>query len=124
MMKNRVKRQGGVCVRLLPGIVLICFAALLLGGCGKVRSPKLLARQAKSTYGPCTVVSTTQTDKMTKVVLRDKLQDFEYSIWSQMSEIWVDGTLITTRKTAADLRGIPTIRRKLCEKGITEVVPF
>ena len=49
MMKNRVKRQGGVCVRLLPGIVLICFAALLLGGCGKARSPKLLARQAKST---------------------------------------------------------------------------
>ena len=92
MMKNRVKRQGGVCVLLLPGIVLICFAALLLGGCGKVRSPKLLARQAKSTYGSCTVVSTTQTDKMTKVVLRDKLQDFEYSIWSQMSEIWVDGT--------------------------------
>lgn len=91
-MKKRENRQSGVRARLLPGIILICFAALLLGGCGKVRSPKSLARQAKSTYGPCTVVSTTKTDKMTKVVLRDKLQDFEYSIWSEMSEIWIDGT--------------------------------
>lgn len=79
-------------LRMFAILSFVCCALFLFSGCGKVRSPKSLVRQAKSSYGPCTVVTTTQTDELTKVVLRDKLQDFEYSIWSQMNEIWIDGT--------------------------------
>ena len=70
-------------------IIALC---LLLTGCGHVRSAKSLITQAKLTHGKCEVVSKSETDAATTVVLRDKLQGFEYKITSSMNDINIDGT--------------------------------
>ncbi|MGN0689280.1 MAG: hypothetical protein ACI4KH_02540, partial [Oscillospiraceae bacterium] len=57
---------------------LVVTTALVLSGCGKVRSVKSLYSEAKRNHGDCTIVSKSETDEKTLVVLHDKLQDFDY----------------------------------------------
>ena len=76
----------------LQKLLVIATTFLLLTGCGHVRSAKSLIKEAKLTHGKCEVVSKTETDEMTKVVLKDKLQGFEYEIVSSMSDISIDGS--------------------------------
>lgn len=74
----------------LYGLIIITLC-LFLTGCGHVRSAKSLIKQAKLTHGKCEVVSKSETDEATTVVLRDKLQGFEYKITSSMNDINIDG---------------------------------
>ena len=73
---------------LLCGLVMV----LVLCGCGKVKSAKALYKQAKYTHGACTMVSKSETDDRTQVMLHDTLQDFDYTMVSSMSQITIDGT--------------------------------
>lgn len=65
---------------------------LSLTACGKVRDPNSLYQEAKKTYGDCTVVSESRTDKQSVVVLHDELQDFDYEMSSTMEKIMIDGS--------------------------------
>ena len=73
-------------------VLLGVMAMVLLAGCGKVRSANSLYKQAKNTHGKCTVVSKSESSDVTKVVLHDTLQDFDYTISSSMGSIVIDGT--------------------------------
>ena len=57
--------------------VLACFLLMLISGCSP-KNAKSLVKMAKRQHGDCTVVSKTETDDGAKVVLHDKLQDFDY----------------------------------------------
>ena len=71
--------------------LIMCFC-FLLTGCGHVRSAKSLIKMAKSSHGKCEVISKTETDEKTTVVLKDKLQGFQYEVYSSMHDISVDGS--------------------------------
>lgn len=71
--------------------IFIILAFLTLSGCS-VKSAKQLINQAKNTHGECEVVSQYENDENTKVVLRDRLQGFEYEMRSYMDEINIDGS--------------------------------
>ena len=67
---------------------LVIFAmALMMTGCGHVKSTKQLVKMAKRAHGACEVVSKEESEKCTSVRLRDKLQGFEYTISSSMQDI-------------------------------------
>lgn len=76
----------------LKTAVLMFFALLLLTGCGHVKSPKQLVKKAQREHGDCDIVSIDQQQSSTSVVLRDRLQGFEYTISSGMHDINLDGT--------------------------------
>ena len=85
-MKNKVKHSK-------KRVLWILFAfCLALTGCGHVKSAKKLIRSAKRLHGPCEVVSSEESEDKTVVVLRDKLQGFEYRISSKMQGIVIDGS--------------------------------
>lgn len=72
--------------------ISVCALMLLLTGCGWVKSPDALYRQAKNIHGDCTVVSKTKSNDFSQVVLHDTLQDFDYEVTSSMSDISIDGS--------------------------------
>ena len=71
----------------LGGVLLLGLAA-----CGSPKNAKQLKKEAERQYGPCTIVSEEKSEKGTKLVLHDELQDFDYTYTSYMSEINIDGT--------------------------------
>ncbi len=71
-------------------ISLFFLSLLCLSACN-VRSTRQLKKEAKSTYGPATVVSESKGKDKNTVVLRDKLQGFEYSISSSLGDVSADG---------------------------------
>ncbi|MBR4759540.1 MAG: hypothetical protein IK078_05255 [Lachnospiraceae bacterium] len=83
-MKEKKKKYRRIfCIALL--------ATVVLSGCGHVKSAKKLIRQAKRDHGACEVISKKETEESTEVVLKDKLQGFEYTVRSYMSDINIDG---------------------------------
>ena len=72
-------------------LLLTALCVFLLTGCGHVKSAKKLIRQAVSEHGKCKVVSQTETEEKTEVILQDELQGFTYTMRSYMSDISVDG---------------------------------
>lgn len=76
----------------LVKILLLFIIVLFTSGCGEVKSKKSLYKWAKNEYGDCTIVSMTETDDKTVVVLHDTLQDFDYEVVSSMSKIVIDGS--------------------------------
>lgn len=77
----------------LSFLILICtFVALIVSGCGHVKSAKKLIKMAKRQHGKCEVISKTETDDKTVVRLKDELQGFEYEIISSMHDINIDGS--------------------------------
>ena len=94
--------------------ILFLFAMLLLSfGCGKIKSGKSLFEWAKSEYGDCTIVSMSETDDKTIVVLHDTLQDFDYEVISSMSKIVIDGSNFGSLPNTSD-----TFEKNLKEKVI------
>ena len=75
-------------------VVLICIlmSGILCTGCGHVKNAKRLIREARAAHGDCTVISQTETEDKTEVVLKDTLQGFEYTVRSYMTDINVDNT--------------------------------
>ena len=65
--------------------------ALLLGGCSPT-SKKSLVSYAKGLYGQASLVSSSETDQSTEIVLKDKEYDFTYTVKSNVSEINIDGS--------------------------------
>ena len=80
----------------LKNIVFACTLAVLmlfvLSGCGHVRSANDLYKEAVRTYGECEIVSQTEEEDRTVLVLRDSLQGFEYKMTSGMSDLSIDGS--------------------------------
>ena len=72
--------------------ILITLCVLLLTGCGHVKSAKKLIRRARADHGACKVISQTETEEKTEVVLQDKLQGFTYTVKSYMYDISIDGS--------------------------------
>ncbi|MCR4792025.1 MAG: hypothetical protein K5871_04705 [Lachnospiraceae bacterium] len=76
---------------MLPRLAMLLFL-FVISGCGHVKTAKELYREAVRTYGECEIVSQTESDELTKLVLRDELQGFEYTISSGMQDIVIDGS--------------------------------
>ena len=75
--------------RLLCGCLALSLT-IPLAGCS-VKNASALIRQAKHNYGDCEVIRQSETDDKTTVVLRDKLQGFEYEMSSGMQSVHIDG---------------------------------
>ena len=73
------------------------FALMLAGlftlaGCScNARGARSLYLEAKLTHGDCSIVSESESDELTEVVLHDKLQDFDYKVVSSKTDINIDG---------------------------------
>ena len=81
--------------KILKGIgVTFSFLLLVCGisSCGRVKTAKELHKYANKTYGECTVVSSTEEDKKTVITVHDKLQDFDYQVYSRMNDLNIDGS--------------------------------
>ncbi len=78
-------------IKLAITLSFICVMLHSLTSCGKVKSASELKEYAEKTYGACEIVSQSETDDRTKLILHDELQDFDYSIESVMGSVNVDG---------------------------------
>lgn len=85
MLMEKISRKS---VITLP---VLCVMIFTLTSCGKVKSASELKKYAEETYGACEVVSQSETDEQTKLILHDELQDFDYGIESVMTSVNVDG---------------------------------
>lgn len=95
--------------------ILLLFAMIVFtSGCGEIKSGKSLYQWAKNEYGDCTIVSMTETDDKTVVVLHDELQDFDYEVISSMSKIVIDGSSFGSLPDTSD-----TFEKDLREKVIS-----
>ena len=74
---------------LLIGVLVL--SVLCIAGC-KAKNSKQLKRQARMTYGAAKVISETNGSDSSTVVMKDKLQGFEYTITSYTSPFVIDGT--------------------------------
>ena len=101
-------------------LTLIVITALVLSGCGKVRSVNSLYSEAKRNHGDCTIVSKSTSDEKTVVVLHDKLQDFDYKVSSYMSDIVIDGASFGSLPSDSDTFGIE-LRKKVLENKKAEL---
>lgn len=90
MKKPSVKKS--FTIRFCIKIAFTMALCLLLTGCGHVKSADKLVKSAKRTHGDCEVISKSESDEESKVVLKDKLQGFEYTITSSMHDINIDGS--------------------------------
>ncbi len=99
----------------LSAFALVC---LLLSGCGHVKNAKQLHKYAKRTYGKCKLISKTETEVKTEIVLIDKLQGFEYKVVSQMNDINIDGSSFGSLPSTSD-----TFSQSLNEYVLNEVRP-
>ncbi len=75
---------------------------VLFASCGRIKTAKELYRSAKSSYGACDIVSKSETEDGTTVVLHDKLQDFDYEIYSSMNDIVIDGSSFGSVESTGD----------------------
>jgi len=66
-------------------LLIIC--VLGLTACGRPARPGKLAREARKTYGSASVVSKVKTPIGYSVTMHDKLQDFDYTIYSYRRHI-------------------------------------
>jgi hypothetical protein len=82
----------GIVRKALISCALLAMMLFVLSGCGHVRSAKDLYSEAVRTYGECEIISQTENEEHTVLVLRDKLQGFEYTISSGMNDIMIDGS--------------------------------
>lgn len=73
------------------GCIVILAAMMTLTGCGEPKKARALVREAQRVHGPCEVVSQSETEDGVRVVLRDELQGFEYTVSSGMNSIDIDG---------------------------------
>ena len=76
-------------------IALLSISVLMLtalSGCGRIKSADELYKLAVRTYGECEIVSQTENEDGTVLVLRDNLQGFEYKMTSGMNDIVIDGS--------------------------------
>ena len=69
--------------------ILSCIFVLT---CGRIRTASELYKVAKRTHGDCELVSKEETDEHTVIIVRDKLQGFEYRMISGMNDINIDGS--------------------------------
>lgn len=99
---------------------LIVITAVVLSGCGKVRSVNSLYSQAKREHGACTIVSKSETDEKTLVVLHDKLQDFDYEVSSYMNDIVIDGASFGSLPSDSDTFD-DALRKKVLENTKAEL---
>ena len=76
--------------RLLLSLTVIFSFLLLAAGCS-VKNANSLVRMAIRDHGDADVVSKVETEDHTEVILKDKLQGFEYKVTSRMDDINVDG---------------------------------
>ncbi len=83
-------------------VLLVSAAALMLSGCGSVKNASALIGEASRQHGDCTVVSQSEAEDRTKVVLRDSLQGFEYEVTSYMSELLIDGSSFGSYPSSGD----------------------
>lgn len=111
-------KKYSFCKVILVSVILI--TALVLSGCGKVRSVNSLYSQAKREHGACTIVSKSETDEKTLVVLHDKLQDFDYEVSSYMVDISIDGASFGSLPSDGDTFGI-ALRKKVLENTKAEL---
>lgn len=77
--------------KIISAICVVVLASVFTG-CGHVKSAKSLQKLATSKYGDCELVQDLSDDKSSKVILRDKLQGFEYTFSSSMQDINIDGS--------------------------------
>ncbi|MCR5418005.1 MAG: hypothetical protein K6E84_03740 [Lachnospiraceae bacterium] len=84
--------MGKGLIRLTRVAPFFLLPALLLSGCGHVKSAKKLIRAARAEHGSCEVVSKTESEDRVEVVLKDKLQGFEYTVYSYMQDLNIDGS--------------------------------
>lgn len=106
----------------LTGVLLLAFT---LTGC-QVRSAKSLIRSARQAHGKCEVISKSETDEHTVVVLKDKLQGFTYQVSSGMNSVYIDGSSFGSLESSSDTFGTAlsmyvadataSQRRQVCEK--------
>ena len=68
-------------------LFVLCLMVLGLTACGRPARPAKLAREARKTYGSATVVSKVKTPIGYSVTMHDKLQDFNYTIYSSRRHI-------------------------------------
>ena len=83
-------------------ILLSALFCCTLCGCGKVQSAKSLIRQATRDHGKCEVTSQTESDEKTEVVLKDSLQGFQYTVYSYMQDINIDGSSFGSLPSSGD----------------------
>lgn len=100
-----------------------CLLAIIMGilvfhltGCGHVQSAESLIKAAKNKYGACKVVSKKESENKTEVVLHDKLQDFDYTVYSVMNDINIDGSSFGSVPHSSD-----TFEQELWEKVISNI---
>ena len=82
--------------------LLFLMTAFFLTGCGHVKSAKALRKMAKRNHGACEVVSTQESEEKTVVVLKDKLQGFEYKMVSKMNDLNIDGSSFGSLPSTSD----------------------
>ncbi len=84
--------KKAICKKKIVYVLFILSVTLMLTGCGHVKSVKQLVKMAKRAHGACEVVSKEESEECTRVILRDKLQGFEYTMTSSMYDIVIDGS--------------------------------
>ena len=91
-----------IVIQAVISCALLTMMLFVLSGCGHVRSAKDLYSEAVRTYGECEIISQTENEDRTVLVLRDKLQGFEYTISSGMNDIMIDGAIFgSTEQTGS-----------------------
>ena len=99
-----------IVIQAVISCALLAMMLFVLSGCGHVRSAKDLYSEAVRTYGECEIISQTENEDRTVLVLRDKLQGFEYTISSGMNDLMIDGaTFGSTEHTGS------TFHKALCD---------
>ena len=81
----------------------VCGAMLLcVSGCGDLKSDKALVSIAQKRYGDCELIKYTETERSHTARVRDRLQDFEYSVTSSYSDINIDGAYFGSAESVSD----------------------
>ena len=93
---------GGLIMKRL--LLFICSVFLILGlaGCGRIKTASELLKEAKKLHGDCELVSKEETDECTVIIVRDKLQGFEYRMSSGMQDISIDGSYFGSVPSTGD----------------------
>ena len=90
MVKDFIRRYSEIWKSVIT-LPIICVMLFTLTSCDNVKSASELEKYAEKTYGACEIISKSETDDRTELILHDKLQDFDYSIESVMDSVNVDG---------------------------------
>ncbi len=82
------------------GILIFCIVCLT--GCGRLKGKEKLYRLASQWHGACEIVSAEEGENYTRVILRDELQNFQYTMSSKMYDISIDGSTFGTKEGTSD----------------------